>query len=250
MPPKRDVVPGVHRLGSSTVNWYLVEDEGRFTAVDAGMPGFKRSLESDLAAVGAGLDDIEALILTHSDGDHIGLARTLQDHGIRVLINSGDEASLRKPGAKGGDAKPLNILPELWRPSFWRFIASFMASGAGRLQGVQGAETFEADTALEVPGRPRVIPTPGHTPGHCAFFFERHGAVFVGDAMCSLNPVTGGRLPQLMPRAMNVSNAQALQSLAALEPLEADVMLFGHGDPWHGGVPTAVAQARDEAARR
>ena len=42
MPPKRDVVPGVHRLGSSTVNWYLVEDEGRFTAVDAGMPGRSR----------------------------------------------------------------------------------------------------------------------------------------------------------------------------------------------------------------
>jgi hypothetical protein len=46
-------VPCVHRLGSDKVNWYLLEESGRFTAIDAGLPGFKRTLESDLAELGA-----------------------------------------------------------------------------------------------------------------------------------------------------------------------------------------------------
>ncbi len=239
----RDVVPRVHRLGSSTVNWYLVEENGRYTAVDAGMPGFRRSLEADLASLGAGVGDIEALILTHSDADHIGLANDLRDGGARVLIHSADDSSLRKPGPKGGDATAINALRELWRPTFWWFIVRFMGS-AGRIRGLNGAETFENEATLDVPGRPRVIATHGHTPGHCAFHFEGHGALFLGDAMCSLNPVAGTRGPQLMPKAMNVSTADARRALDALEPIQAEVMLFGHGEPWRGGVAEAVAQAR------
>jgi glyoxylase-like metal-dependent hydrolase (beta-lactamase superfamily II) len=244
MTTTRDLVPGVHRLGTWTVNWYLVEDGGRLTAVDAGLPGFRDSLETDLGAVGAGLADIEAVVLTHSDADHIGLASALKERGARVLIHTGDAETLRKPGAKGGDAKPINILPELWRPSFLRFIISMMRSGGGRIRGVDGAETFAHGDVLDVPGRPRVIPTPGHTKGHCAFHFEQHGALFVGDAMCAYNPVTGRRGPQLMPRPFNESNADALRSLDALEPVEAEVMLFGHGEPWRDGVGEAVRQAR------
>ena len=238
-----NVSPRVHRLGSSTVNWYLVEENGRFMAVDAGMPGFKRSLKADLAAVGASVGDIEALILTHPDADHIGLARVLQHAGGRVLIHRDDQAALRKPRAKSGDAAPINTLRELWRPSFWAFIVRFMAS-AGRIHGIEGAQTFEHGDTLDVPGHPRVVPTPGHTAGHCAFHFPDHGALFVGDAMCTLSPVTGKRGPQLMPRPMNESNARALESLGSLEPIEVDIMLFGHGDPWRGGVGAGVAEAR------
>ena len=31
-------MPGVHGVGSEMVNWYLVEEGGRLTAVDAGVP--------------------------------------------------------------------------------------------------------------------------------------------------------------------------------------------------------------------
>lgn len=245
MAAQRDIAPRVHRLGSSTVNWYLIEEDGRFTAIDAGLPGFKRSLEQDLAAVGAAPADVEAVILTHSDADHIGLARTLHEHGARVLIHQTDEATLRKPRPKSGDASPINIVREMWRPTLWGFFISTMVSGGGRIQGMEGAETFGGqEEVLDVPGRPRVVATPGHTPGHCAFHFEAHSALFLGDAMCTLNPVTGERGPQVMPRAMNVSHSQAEQSLDAIEPIEADIMLFGHGDPWPGGVAAAVGAAR------
>ena len=119
-----------------------------------------------------------------------------------------------------------------------------MLAGAARPPTVDDAETFAEGDVLEVPGNPRVIATPGHAPGHCAFLFERHSALFVGDELCTWNVLTGSRGPQLMPHGMNESDAQCLQSLHALEPVEAEVVLFGHGEPWHQGVPAAVRQAR------
>jgi glyoxylase-like metal-dependent hydrolase (beta-lactamase superfamily II) len=212
--------------------------------VDAGLPGFKGSLASEVAALGFGMGDIDSVILTHSDADHTGLAETMHGAGARVLIHSADEPKLRKPGPKSGDASPLHIVPELWRPSLWRLIWSMALAGGMRPPKISDAETFGPGEVLDVPGHPRVIPTPGHTPGHCAFYFEQHGALFVGDAMCTMNPVTGGTGPQLMPHVMNESNERALRSLSEIEPIEAEVMLFGHGEPWREGVRTAVKQAR------
>lgn len=212
--------------------------------VDAGLPGFRGSLEADLASLGFGLSDVEAVALTHSDGDHTGVAQAIHEAGARVLIHSADEATLRKPGRKSGDAKPINIVPELWRPSLWRVIVSVMAAGGAKPTKVDDAETFGEGDVLDVPGRPRVVPTPGHTTGHCAFHFAEHGALFVGDAMCALNPVTGRKGPQLMPHGMNESDSLAAKSLDAIAPINAEVVLFGHGEPWRGSAAAAVEQAR------
>jgi hypothetical protein len=48
-----------------------------------------------------------------------------------------------------------------------------------------------------------------------------------------------------MPSAFNVSSRQALASLDRIESLDAGVVAVGHGDPWTGGLPPAVARARE-----
>ena len=99
---------------------------------------------------------------------------------------------------------------------------------------------------LDVPGRLRVIHTPGHTPGHCALLAESRRVLFVGDALIDHPIVTKGRGPQLMPRFTSIDSAQALASREALEAIEdeVDLVLFGHGEPWHDGVTAAVESAR------
>lgn len=244
MVTSRDIVPGVHRLGSSMVNWYLVEEGGRLTAVDAGLPGYRKALPSDLSLLGRSPSDIEAVVLTHSDGDHTGLARTLRDGGARVLIHGEDEATLRKPGLKSGDAKPINIVLQLRHPALLKLVAHLATSGAFRPMALEGAETFSGGDVLDVPGKPRVIATPGHTPGHCALYFEDKGLLFVGDALCTRNPVSGRPGAQVMPSAMNVSTDQCFASLTAIEECSAQVVLVGHGEPWHDGSARAVESAR------
>ena len=74
----RDVVGGVHRIGEYFVNWYLIEEGGRLTVVDAGLPASWRSLSDALQRIGRVPGDVEALVLTHAHFDHIGFAeRTL-----------------------------------------------------------------------------------------------------------------------------------------------------------------------------
>ena len=74
-----------------------------------------------------------------------------------------------------------------------------------------GEVTTFVDGDLDVPGRPRVIPTPGHSPGHVAFHLPDRGVLIAGDALCTYNPLTGGRGPQILPRAFA---ADALQAMA------------------------------------
>ena len=47
-----------------------------------------------------------------------------------------------------------------------------------------------------------------------------------------------------MPRSFNLSSEQALESLRALDGIDAGVLLPGHGEPWRNGVAAAVDAAR------
>ena len=242
-PRARDIVPGVHRLGSSLVNWYLVEEGGRLTAVDAGLPGYRKTLLSDLSLLGHVPGEVNALVLTHADVDHTGLATALREAGARVLIHSADEPTLRTPTLTG-DSTLTDILPYLWRLPFLKFIAHLARYGGTRPTAVDGAETLSGDDLLDVPGNPRLVATPGHTPGHCALHFKTKGVLFVGDALCTRNPLTGRVGAQVIPSALNVSTDQCLESLHAIEQTQAQVVLPGHGEPWRDGSAAAVDSAR------
>jgi glyoxylase-like metal-dependent hydrolase (beta-lactamase superfamily II) len=239
-----EVAPGVWRLGSDFINWYVVEESGRLTAIDAGVPKFGETLDEDLAAAGFSVTDVEAVVLTHSDSDHTGVVPSLQEAGARVLIHSGDQETLRRPRPKKGDARPSRLVREMWRPGLYRMMGTMARLGAGHPPKIEGAETFSDGDVLDVPGRPRVVHTPGHTPGNSAIWLEQRGVLFAGDTICTLNPLTRSRGPQLMPSSFNVSNADAAESLARLERLEAGVVLMGHGEPWLEGPRAAVAAAR------
>jgi len=242
-----EIVPGVYHMGTDTVNWYLVEDEGHLTAVDAGLPGFGKTLDADLEALGFRLEDIAAVVLTHSDADHTGVAPRLQEAGAEVWIHADDEQTLRHPRPKSPDASPLQILRQFVNPRVWPLLARMLKDGGGRPSKVEGARTFSGGELLDVPGRPRVVPTPGHTAGHCALLFEGRGALFVGDALGTLNLLTGSRGPQVLPSVMNVSTDECFRSLAAIEAVDAQVLLPGHGEQFHGSPAAAVAQARRTA---
>jgi glyoxylase-like metal-dependent hydrolase (beta-lactamase superfamily II) len=239
--------PGIHRLGSHIVGWYLLEADGRLTAIDAGLAGYAETLEADVGATGHSLGEIDAVILTHSDGDHVGMAAAMQEAGARVLIHGDDEATLRKPRPKTGDGSPIKLLPLLPRPAFLRFFGHMARAGGAKPPPVGEVELFADGDQLDVPGSPRVVHTPGHTAGHCCFLFEGHRALFVGDELCTWNFLSGELGPQLMPRQTDVSYAQCIESLGGLESLEGEVLLPGHGEPWRGTPADAAAQARAKA---
>jgi glyoxylase-like metal-dependent hydrolase (beta-lactamase superfamily II) len=234
------VANGVLRMGTPIFNWYLVADDEGVTVVDAGAPAHRSQLEPGLAQLGRSLEDVRAVILTHGDGDHRGFAGRLQtERGLPVHVHSADAEMTRSGSNRPREA---GMLPYLRYPMAWKLIAGFVRGG--RPIPVPNVTEFEDGAVLEVPGRPRVINAPGHSSGCVAFQFERHRVLVVGDVLFELNVLTGRRGPQIGPAALNTSSDQALDSLAKLEGVEADVVLFGHGDPWSGGVAAAIAGAR------
>ena len=228
------IADGVWRLGSEMVSWYLVEDEGRLTAVDAGLRGFAGTLEADLASIGFTPADVEAVVLTHSDADHTGVAPVLQRAGARVLVHSDDDATLRRPRLKGGDAGPQQFLRNAWRPSTLQITAHVLRRAGGRPLGVRDAETFADGDVLDVPGGLRAVHTPGHTPGHCVLLAPRHRVLFAGDQLCTHPVLTGDGAPALMPRFFNVDDGAARAALERVDPLDglADLVCVGTAHPF------------------
>lgn len=237
-----EVVPGVQRLGSERVNWYLVEDGGQVTVVDAGLSGYWGQLEPALRSAGRGLDDVAALLLTHAHSDHTGVAGLLHERGVPVYLDPADEELMRT--GKEPWKREANPLPYLWRPGIWGFFGHMVRNGALKPPKIDDTRPVADGDVLDVPGRPRVIHSPGHTPGHCAYHFEGRRTMFVGDLLCTWNPLTGRVGPQIMPKPFNVSSAESLRSLDRIETLEAQALLPGHGEPWTEGPAAAVAQAR------
>jgi glyoxylase-like metal-dependent hydrolase (beta-lactamase superfamily II) len=240
-----EIVPGLYRLGTEQVNWYLLEQGGRLFAVDAGFPKLADTLDQTLARVGLSADRIQAVVLTHSDGDHTGLTRGLQERGARVLIHEADDPSLRKPGPKGGDASVPKLLVNLRRPEVRKILGHTIKYGGAKPPKIEGADTFKDGDAL--PAGLTAIHTPGHTRGHCALLHRERRVLFAGDALIDHELVTKGHGPQVMPRYTNIDTALALASLDRIEALEDDVdlLLFGHGEPWRHGLAAAVRSARD-----
>jgi glyoxylase-like metal-dependent hydrolase (beta-lactamase superfamily II) len=236
-----EVAPGIHRFGNEMVNFYLVEADGGFTLVDAGLPGFYDQLEAFLRSRARTVADLDALLLTHAHGDHVGIAEKVRRAGVPVRIHALDAEQART--AKN-HPREGGMLPYFRHRQTWRLLAMAVRNGA--IKPVKIAEvTLFGEGELDVPGRPQAIHTPGHSPGHVVFHFAGQGALIAGDALCTSNPLTGRPGPQIMPGAFSFSNAQAVESLGLIEPLEAGTLLVGHGDPWAAGVAAAVARARE-----
>jgi glyoxylase-like metal-dependent hydrolase (beta-lactamase superfamily II) len=182
------------------------------------------------------------VILTHAHPDHVGVAEAVRSAGAPVYVHEADAEMARTGKAP---KRERGFAPYLRHPATWKLLGAAVRAGGLKPTKISEVSTFSGDTVLEVPGRPRAIHTPGHSDGHVVFHLSDRGALLVGDAMCTYNPLTGRRGPQLMPGGFSVSSSQAMDSLGRIEGLEAGVLLPGHGEPWSGGMAAAVARARE-----
>lgn len=201
---------GVWWIDATGVNAYLLEHEGTLSLIDTGTPLDARRVRAAIENAGFGIDDLDRVLLTHYDIDHVGsLGRLPTD--VRIYIGREDAPYLL------GETRPP-----------WRSIKGITQRVTGPLvPDVSGARITPVSDGEAIGGFV-VYHTPGHTPGHTVYVHEAGSVAFLGDLVIELN---GGLRPA--PWFLSYEPDQLRRSVRAFgprsPPFEAAAM--GHGTP-------------------
>ena len=188
-----EVAPGVHRVGNALRQ--LLPDRGRQPA-DARRRGRAR-LPPAARRVPA---LARAQRQRHRRRDPHARARRPRRDGrgrARRRARARPRARGRRahgPHRQGPQARRQRCSPTSATRRRWKLLAIGARDGALKPPKIGEVTTFTGGD-LDVPGRPRVIPTPGHSPGHVAFHLPDRGVLIAGDALCAYNPLTGAPRP-------------------------------------------------------
>jgi hydroxyacylglutathione hydrolase len=168
-------------VGTFQENCYVIGDErtGEGALVDPG----DEAARIALAVEQMGLE-VGRIIVTHAHIDHVGAVAALVDeYSCPVLMHA--------------EAEPmLNQLPTQ---------AIMMGLRFGKVPAVD--RNIEDDEVLEIGGlRLKALYTPGHAPGHLAFYLESEDLLLSGDALFAgsvgRTDLSGGSMEVLM-RSIN-----------------------------------------------
>lgn len=153
----------IHRVPAwlaETNCWVVVSEDGRAVLVDA--PPDPERIGEHLAALDLA---VAGILLTHGHVDHTGGAGALgAAHGAVTYVHADDDFLT---------LHPIEQLKTLWGmvpPGSYEVPETIVNIVDGQIIEVGGI-TLE------------VRHTPGHTPGHCCFFWEDQGVLFSGDQL-------------------------------------------------------------------
>lgn len=235
------LAPGLHRVGNDIVAVYLVDAPEGVTVIDAGLAGQWKEFVAELEEMGRSLDDVRGVVLTHGDTDHIGFAERLRrDHGVPVYVHEADAARAR------GESSSKPAWGHVKLGAVTRFLWYAVRKNGLKTTPLTEVVPVRDGDVLDLPGAPRIIGLPGHSPGSIAIHVPAVDAVFVGDALTTRHVLTGADGPQ--PAPFTDDPAGAVASLERLRGLGVTWVLPGHGSPWNRGVDEAVREVQRAAA--
>ena len=235
--------PGLHRFGTDLIAPHLIVTDEGMTLIDAGLPGHYADLHRELKAIGRPISDIRGIVLTHGDSDHVGFSERLRTE-LHIPVHVGAADVGRAEGVK-----PPPTPKDPRRPiATSEFAVYATLKGLARVPPLKSVEAMSGGDVLDLPGHPRIIAMPGHTPGSMAIHVPSVRAVFVGDELTTRHVLTGVKGPQ--PAPFTLIQAESSTSLDTLRDLDVDWVIPGHGAPWRGGVDGLIAAYRSAEASR
>jgi glyoxylase-like metal-dependent hydrolase (beta-lactamase superfamily II) len=205
---------------------------GKLALADAGWPGQFSLIEEAIGREGFVLEDIETIILTHQDCDHLACVPEFRNRlpNLKVICFAGEAPYI------DGRIRPCKVtaleavfdrMTPAEKKDFYPYRQRYLDS---RIP-VDG--TFDEGAVLPYAGGITVIHTPGHTPGHVCLLVAN--TLIAGDALNAKN----GKL--LGPKPDKCENYdEAIRSVKKLLAFGFDRILCYHGGLVTGDVKEAL----------
>jgi glyoxylase-like metal-dependent hydrolase (beta-lactamase superfamily II) len=161
-----EILPGIHVVeGVEGTHVFLVKDTGpTWTLIDTGIPGSDAGIAQYLAKIKVDPHAVKKILLTHLHRDHTGgLKRTVALTGARTFAHWIEAAYIAgKPPYDGPGSPPLDH--------------------------VAIDEPLKDGDTIDAGGGLHLYHTPGHTPGHCAYYQAERKVLFCGDLFFGAGP--------------------------------------------------------------
>jgi hydroxyacylglutathione hydrolase len=205
----KQLAAGVHQLRGwppNAINVYLIGD----VLIDAATrQGEQRILKQIVGR------KLSAHALTHAHPDHQGSSHAICERlKIPLWCGRGDVPAMETHGGISNSQAPgwLNQLQQRFWTGPPHPVARVLVEG----------DEVAGFTVLE---------TPGHSPGHVAYWREADGVLILGDVLNNVNVMTG--IPGLHepPEVFTPDPARNRESARRLAKLRPRVTCFGHGAP-------------------
>ncbi|MBA3389075.1 MAG: MBL fold metallo-hydrolase [Rubrobacter sp.] len=223
------IAPGVYSLRQNKgghVHAFLLDDgTGSLTLIDTLFDTDARRILDRIKSIGRTVGDLDHIVLTHAHRSHLGGLATLKRlSGATVHAHEWEEDII----AGERPAQRVTIIPMRPLSTYWRvyYLQFGAALGRGKHPPCPVDNLLKDGDSV---GPVRVLHTPGHTPGHLAFWWEERRVLFAGDAIATY-PVFEAGWP-----AFNLNPARQRASVRRMAELGAEVVAVGHGEPITGG---------------
>ncbi len=174
-----------------------------------------------LAAIrqmGRSVSDVKRIWLTHAHFSHVRGLKAMKELSGAKVCSHAFEADIVSGDRK---AQRVSIVPK--RP-----FRAYIPFQLGLALGLGDHPPCPVDDTLaegHEEGGLAVLHTPGHTPGHLAFWSEKHKILLSGDAIVTWPELAAGWDSFTLNERQR---GESLRRMAALAPEKVGV---GHGDP-------------------
>lgn len=228
-----EIAPGVYAMGQREggyVHAFLLKSDDGLTLIDTLYDTDARLILGQIKRMKRKAQDLKRILLTHGHRSHLGGAAALKDlTGAEVYCHPSEQDIVEgKRTAQPVPFSPMRPTRVYW-PVYHLQLGA--ALGLGKHPSCKVDKLLDDGQRLEGGGKIgdiQVVHTPGHSPGHCAFYLPEHKVLFAGDAIVTYPAFAPG-----WP-AFTLNPRQHLESLNKLAEIDVEVLAVGHGEPIGG----------------
>lgn len=246
-PTVTKVASDVYFVESRAANWTILTEGHSLTLIDAGYPKDLPAVLQSIQHIGHRPEQIVAILITHAHIDHIGSVPALLKHAKGAHVWASEEETRHAHRDYLEQVAPRDVIKHLAQPGFLKWAYHSARAGGTNDVRIPQARPYPSHGALDVPGRPVPVLTPGHTSGHSCYHLPHAGAIVTGDALVTAHPTSADSGPQLLMPLFNHDQTQTIATLDTLHDIDAHILLPGHGPVHYCGLPEATSAARHHA---